>query len=143
MRQKGFLGIVLLFSLTAMPLRGGAQTSEDDILVIRSWVELPYGIAVGNSFIEKQIYRAGDSIALAVIQGFSQDELLDKDRIERLLPILEVAFEHPSSITRKPDRKPRATLLLLDFLENRMAEKALKEKIAATKKAISTKASSA
>jgi hypothetical protein len=136
MQHSFLLWALLVFSWTVMPARVVAQNSEEDIRIIRSWVELPYGFAVGNSFSEKLIQRGGDSIALAVIQAFSHEELLDTGRIERLLPILEVAFERPNHINRKYDRNPRATMLLLDFLKGHVEDERLQQKIEATKKGI-------
>jgi hypothetical protein len=59
-----------------------------DAKLVRSWVELEPSMLQGNSFLEKAIYRSGDRIALGVVHGFTEDELLDPSRVSRILSII-------------------------------------------------------
>jgi len=100
--------------------------------LVRSWVELPPEFAQGSTFIEKDIYRAGDLFASGVVQSFDQRELLDAGRIRRLLPLIRLSFSQPQFIESEAAKKPRVTLLLLYFLWHRRAGKEEQREIAVT-----------
>jgi hypothetical protein len=102
----------------------------DNAKLVRSWVELQPWVTQGNSFLEKNIYRNGDGIALGIARAFTQEELLDPDRLGRILSIIRLSFSQPNYIARDQDRRPAVTRLLLVFLENQSADSKTKRSIA-------------
>jgi hypothetical protein len=115
-----------------------AAQDHYDAKLVRSWVELPSGVPEGNSFLEKTIYRSGDRIALGIAHGFTWKELLDPDRLPRVLSIIRLSFSRPNSITDREDRDPAVTMLLLSVLGHECKDEALKQNITETKKYVST-----
>jgi hypothetical protein len=107
-----------------------------EAVAIRSWVELPEGFPEGIGFIEKEIHWSGDSIALGIVQGFTMNELLDQNRISRIVSIIRLSFAHPESIERDGDRVPSVSMVLLSILEHDCKDDALKSKIIDTRKYI-------
>ena len=112
-----------------------------DAKLVRSWVELEPLMLEGNSFLEKAIYRSGDRIALGVLHGFTEDELLDPSRVSRILSIIRLSFSQPKYITRSEDKHPAVTKLLLSFLKHQCEDKELKRKIADTEMYVSSQVS--
>src|ERR1700679_579695 len=102
----------------------------DNAKLVRSWVELQPEVTQGSSFLEKNIYRDGDRIALGIVRAFTQEELLEPDRLSRILSITRLSFSQPKHIARDQDRKPGVTNLLLAFLEHQCSDATLKRNIA-------------
>ena len=133
-RSAHILWGILLALMPAAVARADSNHKNDvyDAVVIRSWVELPPGLVEGNTFLEKSVYRMGDRIAVGIVYGFSKDELLEPTRVKRVLDSVRLSFSQPQFITREIDRKPRATALLLYFLEGHVEDPSLVESIRAT-----------
>jgi hypothetical protein len=131
------LSLFVLGNLASCPEAPAASDCYDGKLV-RSWVELPLGFAEGSSFLEKSIYRGGDRIAIGIVQGFTQKELLDSDRLDRVLSLVRLSFSQPRFITRADARNPRVTMLLLYFLEHQFEDKNTQKKIIDTQLYVSS-----
>jgi hypothetical protein len=108
--------------------------------LVRSWVELPLGIAEGSSFLEQSIYWAGDRIAIGIMQGFTQKELLDRERLNRILSLVRLSFSQRKLITSEDSRNPRVTMLLLYFLEHEFRDKDTQKNIIETEQYVSSQA---
>jgi len=93
---------------------------------VKSWVELPLGFS--ESHVEKATYRGGDLIATGIVQAFTRKELLDPDRLDRILAIVQLSFSRPDYIESADAKEPRVSLVLLYFLkhESRVDEKVKK-----------------
>lgn len=134
----------VLVILTVVCLVGNLRSSTGDHVhqcedpkLVRSWVDMPLGEPEGVWFIEKSVYRSGDRIALGIMQGFTQDELRDSARLEKILALIRLSFSQPSLISYEEDRNPRATLILLYFLEHEFKEGELRQKVLDTEKYVS------
>ncbi len=68
------------------------------------------------SFIERQIYRMGDGIGIALLKLYSLDELRDEKLAKAYLPLIRMAFSDPVAVTVPENRKADVTLLLLATL---------------------------
>ncbi len=68
-------------------------------------------ILQGDSFLETAIYRSGDRIALGIVHGFEQKELLEPARLNRILSIIRLSFSRPKYITRGQDKDPAVCLM--------------------------------
>jgi len=109
-----------------------------DAKLVRSWVELPPWIAQGDSFLEKAIYRSGDRIALGIVHAFGRKELLEPDRLSRVLSIIRLSFSQPKYIARDEDRDPVVSMLLLSLLEHECEDKTAKQNIVDTEVYVSS-----
>jgi len=135
----GALVVCVLASYASSSSAGRAEDYYDTRLV-RSWIELEPSVLEGDAFLGKTIYRSGDRIALGIAHAFSPKELLDPDRLRRILSIVRLSFSRPKYVTRDEDRDPAVTRLLLYFLEQREQDEKLKSLITDTEKYISTQA---
>jgi hypothetical protein len=126
-----FVWAIVLLS----PLPTSAKESAKDYYdaqSVRSWVELPAGFAEGNSFLEKYIYRGGDRIALGIVHAFTDEEIMNPERLPKILSIIRLSFSRPTYITRDQDREPAVTKLLLFSLEQRCTDKKLAKDVVDT-----------
>jgi hypothetical protein len=141
-KMKRFIAAAALligvFASLAPPVSSRAEDCYDDPKLVRSWVELEPWVPQGLSFLEKTIYRSGDGIALGIARAFTQEELLESERIGRILSIIRLSFSRPEYIARAEDRTPAVTRLLLSFLEQRRADKKLKQSIIDTESYVSS-----
>jgi len=128
---------IFIFAGVAFPRadRGGEDCYNSK--GVRSWVELPLGGPEGITFLERTIYRSGDRIALGIVHGFTQSELLDPVRVRRILSVVRLSFSQPKYITRAEDKDPAVTMLLLSFLESREVDPSLKQTIRDTEDYVS------
>lgn len=86
---------------------------------------------LGSSWVEKYVHRMGDAMAVALLHAYSDEELLQQDRLIRILPYLEEAFKYRRLITCNENTRPRVTLLLLRSLQERTRDDTLKKQIGA------------
>jgi len=107
---------------------------------VKSWVELQPGLLDGNTFLQKSVYRSGDSIALGIVHAFTTSELQDPSRTDRIVSIVLLAFSHPLYIAREQDREPAVTMLLLSFLAHEQKDPKLEGRIADVERSISSRA---
>jgi hypothetical protein len=116
--------VMLLFGCVT----ASGQTCYETKLV-RSWAELPAGAPEGLSFTGKRIQWMGDRLAVALGHGFTDAELLDHDRLGRVLQMIKFSFSAPEVISDEDDRQPRVTLLLLRSLREQSGDEAAKKQI--------------
>lgn len=130
---------VLVCALAGLAFSINTPSVEDcyDAKLVRSWVELDPLVLQGDTFLEKGIYRSGDRIALGVVHAFTQKELVDPARINRILSITRLSFSQPKYITRSEDKDPAVTRLLLSFLRHQCEDKELIQKIVDTEMYVS------
>jgi hypothetical protein len=106
------------------------EAKEDDpysITIVKALLEQPSGFS--SSFSEKQVYRLGDRVSIAVLKIYSENELKDANRIRKFLPLIEEAFRIPNLISIREDQKPRVTLVLLRVLQLEERDANLKKEI--------------
>jgi len=86
--------------------------SETKAAVLRL---LSYPTYTGSD--EKILNRAGDMAALAVIRSVSAEDLNSPEKARQILLVLNLAFAAPQLIAPYSNRRPTATMLLLDHME--------------------------
>ena len=131
---------ICIFAGLAFSVAAGSAEDSYDSKLVKSWVELQPSVLEGNTFLEKSIYRMGDRIALGIVHAFTPRELVDPDRLPRILSIVRLSFSQPKYISRDQDRDPAVTRLLLSFLENQHQDAKLKKSVTDTESYISTQA---
>lgn len=142
MRTLVLVGLLSLLSSWIVDIRSEPRTESDcyEAKMVRNWVELPLGLPEGSSFLEKYVYRGGDQVATGIVQGFSREELLNRNRLDRILSVVRLSFSQPQFIVRADAKKPRVTMLLLYFLEHEVSDKDAQKKIVETEKYVSSQA---
>lgn len=85
---------------------------------VQSWMALPKGMIVLDSFREKAIQRSGDSAAVAIAKVVSDADLQSPTTMTRVLFILRMAFSAHQIIEVCSDRDPRMTMILLEYLRH-------------------------
>ena len=83
------------------------------VTTIRNFLDFPESLSTG--FAEKRLNRLGDGASIALMKILSSDQLRDPVIEDRILTLLNVAFQAPA-IVRPEDRHPKVTLLLLSYL---------------------------
>ena len=83
------------------------------VTTIRNFLDFPESLSTG--FAEKRLNRLGDGASIALMKILSSDQLRDPVIEDRILTLLNMAFQAPA-IVRPEDRHPKVTLLLLSYL---------------------------
>lgn len=73
---------------------------------------------VSLSFTEKALNRLGDRAAIGLTRVIADKPPTQPEQVKAILSILRKAFTQPTLITLKADRQPKATLFLLNCLQN-------------------------
>jgi hypothetical protein len=121
-------------------LSSAAEGTNDcyDSKLVRSWLEHPAWPLEGISWFDKTIYRSGDRIALGIVHAFTTTEMVEPDRVKRIVSLLRLSFSKPELIARERDSDPAVTTLLLSFLEQHQSDQSVRESIAAAGRFIAT-----
>jgi len=86
------------------------------------------------SHVEKNIARCGDRASIALIKIYSDADLSNPATVQQILPIIRGAFSQPQFITTEADKQPNVTILLLNYLRQKMvSDPKLQEEIVQTK----------
>jgi len=106
---------LLVFVTISLSLKGECTRSTADILssIVKDRFVLEHGRA---SFSEKWLHRMGDSAAECLIQSYSLEDLRSERMLEMATSIISDSFAVPTLIERNPDRRPKTSLLLLNYL---------------------------
>jgi len=88
--------------------------------------ELSQGFITG--FAEKPVSRLGDAASVALTKVLA-DKLPTAKDIENILLVVRLAFARPSNVVNAPDRQPKTTLVLLQYLEAQPVDARLKARI--------------
>jgi hypothetical protein len=83
------------------------------VTTMRNFLDFPESLSTG--FAEKRINRLGDGASIALMKILSSEQLRDPVIEDRILTLLNMAFQAPA-IVRPEDRHPKVTLLLLSYL---------------------------
>jgi len=119
--------ILLITVLLAGPF-GFCQAGPQDPYaekLVASFVSPP-GTPIFYSMQVKAVRALGDRAAIGAIRVLG-DQPPTAQQIERILSILKMAYENPEGISTDWDREPKATLLLLEFLQSSQVVKSSKK----------------
>jgi hypothetical protein len=131
MRKSHFFAACagLLF-LGVIPNFGGTDEDSYSAREVAEVLKMPSGFSSGIS--EKIVERLGDRVSIALLKIYTEDELTDANTFRRFLPLIEDAFRFRDLISIPEDRRPRVTVIFLEFLQMRTANAALKSDIMKT-----------
>jgi hypothetical protein len=77
---------------------------------------LSYPVYTG--FDEKVLNRSGDLAAIAIVKRLPPKDMDSPEKARQILLILNMAFEAPQLIVGDDNRRPAATMLLLEHLQH-------------------------
>jgi hypothetical protein len=132
MRSAVFLSCLLLTVIASLH----AQSDEPDaysINVVRHALSKRSGTPkIINSWSQKQLLRLGDGVSIALIKALDERDLTDPATVRDFLPMIRDSFAEPRLIAVEEDRKPKVTLLLLNFLQRSVLDTPTQEAIGQT-----------
>jgi hypothetical protein len=135
-------GVILLTVLLAAGAccaqagsRPGSKRSDEERTVAALLAD--NGRAPIPGFLETLVARLGDGAAVGVIQYLGErktsvsDDAISRDEVERSLAIVRMAFAAPNVIQLDENRVPKATLILLRYL-NVVSDGSVRDDVAST-----------
>ena len=127
--------LVLCFCCIVIAMIASAQSDSDRdyyaISDVKSYINTTTSAHLRIGFQEKLIWRLGDRSSIALLKIYTADELRNPQIIRGFLPVIHTAFENPTWIEIKEDRKPQVTLFFLAALEKDISDEALRKDITA------------
>jgi hypothetical protein len=84
---------------------------------------------------EKNLEKLGDASAVELIRIYG-DRDLSAAEVQSTLLIVDLSFSAPQLVTEELDRKPKAAMLLLKYLECETDDTRLKQKIVETRRSL-------
>lgn len=84
---------------------------------------------MGTSWLEKANLRLGDKVADGVTKSFPGSQIYRRANIRVYLPIIHVAFEAPGMIQITQNRKPIATIRMLDKVKKAVTDESSRKEI--------------
>jgi hypothetical protein len=66
--------------------------------------------------VQTHIQRMGDRVSIALLKDLSDADLIDRQKIEKFLPIIRDCFSQPQLIDVEMDQQPKVTLFLLKYV---------------------------
>jgi len=123
--------LLLVIVLIVLQVAVVGQTQEPDAESIVRQALSQASRGTYTSTAQKELGRLGDASAVALTRIVGE-KALDKSDIEPILLILTLSYAEPRVVKVDSDRQPRATLLLLRYLDLATSDVKLREKIAST-----------
>jgi|SRR5690348_8476797 len=125
--------LILAASMSSGQHRGNKSEDNYPIDLVRSAMKLNTMYErVVVSPVQKNIHRLGDSVSIAILKIFDNEQLRSPSTVESFLPVIREAFARPDLIANVTDRAPRITLFLLTTLSGDTTNARLNEDIQKT-----------
>src|SRR6266568_5045024 len=99
------------------------------ISLVKEYIEASASTGIRIGYQDRQMWRLGDRVSIALLKLHKADELSDPKVIRGFLPAIHVAFENPKWIEIKEDRSPLVTLFFLTSLVKDAQNTSLKKDI--------------
>jgi hypothetical protein len=110
---------LLLFAISLGAQDQSQQDQPDpySISLVQRALSL-HSIGVRNSIVEKNIPRCGDKASIALVK--LDTDFSNPKTVRLALALIRDAFSRPQAISTEVDKQPRVTLLLLNYLRQKM-----------------------
>ncbi len=131
--MRAVLAAILLIGFPASTFSERPTQDDTEQAVRRALEVASKGYYTGSS--EKDLEKLGDASAVALIRIY-RDRDLSAAEIQSALLIVDLSFSAPGLVAVESDRKARAAMLLLKYLECETSDARLKQKILETKRSI-------
>jgi hypothetical protein len=119
--------------MTVMAVTAGARKKDDySVPIVKSFIHATAssGVHVLMGFQQREMWRQGDRVSIALLKIYSLEELRDSRVVHNFFPAIQIAFEDLAWVESEQDRKPAVTLFLLTSIEREMQDPAVKKEIA-------------
>ena len=113
--MKRLLVVVMVLGAGQLGFCQGDSQDPYAEKLVTSFVSLP-GTPILYSMQEKAVNRLGDRAAIGLIRYLGAEAPSTSKQVERILGVIKMAYAAPAAITSDADRQPKATLLLLAYL---------------------------
>ena len=113
--MKRFIVLVMLLASVQPGFCQGDSQDPYAEKLVASFVTAP-GTPIIYSMQEKAVNRLGDRAAVGLIRHVSAQIPATPQEFERILGVIKMAYAAPEVISSDADREPKATLLLLAYL---------------------------
>ena len=122
--QRWFLMVLLVSLFTGNTL---AQTKDaEDLEFVKGTLRVPGNFSA--SFVERQLGRLGDSVAIHLLKLVATGEFDLEGNPEKALSIIERSFQSPQDIRAPQDRNPGVSLFILSSMRGIEAHENLAER---------------
>jgi hypothetical protein len=85
------------------------------------------GLFIGT--LQKHMARMGDKVSIALLKHLSESELLDPNKVEEYLPIIQDSFSQPQFIEVEIDKQPKVTMFLLKYVRRGVLDSRVQQDI--------------
>ena len=99
------------------------------------------GLFIGT--LQRHIARMGDKVSIALLKDLSESELLDPNKVEEYLPIIQDSFSQPQFIEVEIDKQPKVTMFLLKYVRRGILDSRVQQDIDNTIRFVEEKTSRA
>jgi hypothetical protein len=116
---------MLLLSVPLLTLLGSAQDEQDPyaITIVKFELQMRSGQSkMVHGFSQKQIFRLGDSVSIALLKILDDEQMLDPRNIAASMTMIRDAFSRPDLISIEVNKKPQVTLLLLNHIRGMISD---------------------
>ncbi len=131
-----------VFALCELAYSQASNRRSEQMPSLEQTIDTAVYRGLWEGFAEKQWRRSGDAVAVALTKVISEKPL-DRGQVETVLDILRSSFYDLSQVSSIPDRQPETTLFVLRYLDCSTQDRALKLKIAETRRHILDQAAKA
>jgi hypothetical protein len=122
--------------LLACSVPSSAQSEDNDpysIRLVEGALKTAMSVpGVRISFVEKRLQKLGDAASVSVLKILDDRDFADRRTAEAVLQIIREAFSAPEMISLHVDRKPKVTLFLLGYLEQKTSDPSVRDHIRQT-----------
>jgi hypothetical protein len=85
-----------------------------------------------HSWSQKQLFRLGDCVAIAILKIASEEQLKNPRYVQDILPVVRDSFDQPQLIENQADKAPKVTLFLLESLHQTISDPQVRQDIQET-----------
>jgi len=79
--------------------------------------------------VQTHLARMGDKVSIALLEDLSESELLDPNKVEEYLPIIQQSFSQPQFIEVEIDKQPKVTMFLLKYVRRGILDSRVQQDI--------------
>jgi len=123
--------LILLVMACSSSSRSPSQSEEFDPysvhLLQAAMKTRSEGLFIGT--LQKHMARMGDKVSIALLKHLSESELLDPNKVEEYLPIIQDSFSQPQFIEVEIDKQPKVTMFLLKYVRRGILDSRVQQDI--------------
>src|SRR5437667_3267686 len=143
-KQIGMLFLSLVITALALRAQNTSNCADDvdtnDIALINSELQMQEGMF--SSTRAKGLPRMGDRVSITLLRTMETKDVRDPEKSSRILGLIHDAFSSPKLITTQAAQHPKVTLLLLDYMSEKLQDPKQIEAISNTRNFVKQKAAS-